>query len=102
MGAQGVGPTTSPLAPTTTSRPTSETTDSTDSGPSSIYGGTLVVGLADGGVPRSLNPFLEGADSRVLDMLIPALFAQGYDIDPETGSRVPNALVASLRSKRGR
>ena len=94
VGAQGVSPTTSAPAPTTTSQPATETTGVTNSAPSSVYGGTLVVGVADGGAPRSLNPFLEGADSRVLDMLIPALFAQGYDIDPETDTRVPDAFVA--------
>jgi len=93
-GAQGVGPATSLLAPTTSSLPTTEPTEGTGSVPSSAYGGTLVVGIADGGAPRSLNPFLEGSDTRVLDMLIPALFAQGYDIDPETGSRIADAFVA--------
>ncbi len=93
-GAQGVGPATSLPIPTTSSSPTPETIVGTDSAPSSVYGGTLVVGIADGGAPRSLNPFLEGADTRVLDMLIPALFAQGYDIDPETGSRVGDAFAA--------
>jgi len=93
VGAQGVGPATSLPVPTTSSVPTAETIEDTTSIPSSVYGGILVVGIADGGAPRTLNPFLEGSDTRVLDMLIPALFAQGYEIDPATGARTADAFV---------
>jgi ABC-type transport system substrate-binding protein len=60
----------------------------------SAYGGTVVVGVADGGAPRGLNPFIEGPDSAVLDLIAPAVFAQGYDTDPVTGERLPDALAA--------
>jgi ABC-type transport system substrate-binding protein len=88
-GANGVVPeATVPttVAPTTTIVPTDA--------PASAYGGTVVVGIADGGAPRGLNPFLEGPDSPVLDLLVPALFAQGFDTDPVTGRRLADALEA--------
>lgn len=60
----------------------------------SAYGGTLVVGVAGMGSLRSLNPLLEGPDSELLGLLTPALFAQGFDRDPATGSPVPNVIEA--------
>jgi ABC-type transport system substrate-binding protein len=53
---------------------------------------TVVVGIAGHAAPRTLNPFLEGPDVAVLDLLAPALFAQGYRIDPETLAPVPVVL----------
>jgi len=53
----------------------------------------VVVGFADGGAPRSLNPFIESFDAPVLDMLAPALFAQAYDVNPQTGERIPDTFA---------
>jgi len=40
-----------------------------------------------------LNPFLDGPDTAVLDLLAPALFATGYDIDPVTMDAIPDVLA---------
>jgi ABC-type transport system substrate-binding protein len=74
---------------TSTSRPTTTTTT-----PASPGGGTVVVGIGEDAAPRTLNPFLDGPDTSVLDLLSPALFARGYDIDPTTFELVPNVLAA--------
>ena len=52
----------------------------------------VVVGIVGHPAPRTLNPLLEGPDVAVLDLLAPALFAQGYRIDPETLEPVPVVL----------
>ncbi|MBU1226929.1 MAG: hypothetical protein KJ698_06950 [Actinobacteria bacterium] len=52
----------------------------------------LVVGVGDHAAPRTLNPFLDGPDTAVLDLLAPAFFATGYDIDPATRQPVPDVL----------
>lgn len=82
--------------PPTESTPVSTTgaVTATTAAPRSVYGGTLVVGVADGGAPRTLNPLLESPDAAVLDMLAPALFAQAYDVEPSSGARVPDVFVA--------
>lgn len=90
-GADGVRPAVE--STTTTSTEGAASTSSTEPLPS-IYGGTVVVGLADGGAPRTLNPFLEGPDAAVLDLIGPAMFAQGFDRDPSSGDRLPDAFVA--------
>lgn len=88
-GAAGVQPAASqPTAPVVANP---ETTTGTII--SSLYGGTVVVGLADEASPRSLNPLIEGPDAQVLDLLAPALFPRGYSFDPATGGRVPDALT---------
>ncbi len=92
VGAQGVEPAPPTTGAATTIGSVGDPVTSTTAR-SSAYGGTLVVGIADGGAPRTLNPFLEGTDAAVLDLLAPALFVQGYDVDPETGSRIPDAFV---------
>jgi len=52
----------------------------------------VVVGIGDHGAPRTLNPFLDGPDTAILDLMAPAVFATGYDIDPETRQPVPDVL----------
>ena len=51
-----------------------------------------MVGVGDYGAPRTLNPFLDGPDTAILDLIAPAVFATGYDIDPETRQPVPDVL----------
>lgn len=87
-GSSGVTPGEQTTVPTTTT----STTSATVSTPVSAYGGTVVVGVADGGSPRGLNPFLESPDTGVLELIGPAVFAQAFDTDPITGLRVPDAL----------
>jgi ABC-type transport system substrate-binding protein len=91
-GSEGIAP--GDVIRTSTTSATSTTSSGATVAPQSIYGGTVVVGVADGGSPRGLNPFLEGPDSPVLDLLVPAVFAQGFDTDPVTGERIPDALAA--------
>lgn len=87
--APGIRP--DPAAATTsTPAPTSTATSVV----ASAYGGTVVVAVGDGGSPRSLNPFLDGPDTAVLDLIGPAVFARGYDIDPITMELVPNVLAS--------
>ena len=90
--SQGVAPV--ETAPTTVAETTTTSTSIVPTSQGSPYGGTVVLGIADGGSPRGLNPFLEGPDSPVLDLIGPAVFAQGYDTDPVTGERIPDALAA--------
>ena len=90
-GARGVSPTEQSIPATTAA--TDVVPGTTAVVHQSAYGGTVVVGFADGGAPRSLNPFIESPDAPVLDMLAPALFAQAYDVDPQTGGRVPDAFA---------
>lgn len=97
-GPRGIAPSGTAATPATAM--TTTTAASTDVA-ASVYGGTVVVGVADGGSPRGLNPFLEGPDSGVLDLIAPAVFAQGYDTDPVTGIRVPDALVATPSMEAG-
>ncbi|OFW66692.1 MAG: hypothetical protein A2Z12_08715 [Actinobacteria bacterium RBG_16_68_21] len=78
---------------TTTSSSVPASTPTTTLAPSA-YGGTVVVAVGDGGAPRSLNPFLDGPDTAVLDLIAPAVFARGYDIDPDTMALIPDVLTA--------
>lgn len=96
-GKAGVAPVTESVAPTSTSVPAATSTTATPS----AYGGTVVVGIADGGAPRTLNPFLEGPDAAVLDLVAPALFAQAFDIDPEGRTRVPDAVTGVPSQEEG-
>ena len=81
-------PTTAPLTvPTTTATPTTAQT-------ASVYGGEAVVGLAGHGSPRSLNPLLDGPDATLLDLIAPAVFATGWEVDPVTGDPVGDVLEA--------
>lgn len=89
-GSRGVAPADGVTVPPSTT----STTVASVTTPVSAYGGTVVVGVADGGSPRGLNPFLESPDTGVLDLIAPAVFAQAYDIDPVTGERIPDALEA--------
>ncbi|MCB2224254.1 MAG: hypothetical protein KQH83_08785 [Actinobacteria bacterium] len=72
-----------PTTTTTTTAPAGSTPGPTE----------LVVGIADHGAPRTLNPFLDGPDTGVLDLLGPAVLATGYDIDPATNEPVPDVLA---------
>ncbi|HSG78334.1 MAG TPA: hypothetical protein VLD62_02045, partial [Acidimicrobiia bacterium] len=53
----------------------------------------IVIGVAAGGAPRTLNPLLDGPDVGVLDLLAPAIFAMGHDIDPVTFAPIPDVLA---------
>ncbi|MBI5157134.1 MAG: hypothetical protein HZA58_03870 [Acidimicrobiia bacterium] len=79
--------TTTPATTTTIAEPTTTTEPSP-------YGGTAVIGVGDGSSPRTLNPFLEGPDLALLDLMSPALFARGWVADPVTGVPVPVVLDA--------
>ncbi len=76
-------------ATTSTLPPTTSTTTTT---PPSRYGGTVVVGVGDAGSPRTLNPFLDGPDAAVLDLIGPAIFARGWIAHPVTGLPVADVL----------
>ncbi len=89
-GTRGVDP--DPAAGVTTTAPPSTTT--TTAQPPSRYGGTVVIGIADLGSPRTLNPLLDGPDTAVLDLIGPAVFARGYDVEPTTRAIVPDVLAA--------
>jgi len=80
---------TSSTLPASTTLPASSTTTEP-----SRYGGTAVVGVGEGASPRTLNPFLEGPDLAVLDLVGPALFARGWIADPATGA--PQAEVLEV------
>lgn len=80
------------IATTTPSPPPTSVVEPTTTTEPSPYGGTALIGLGDGSSPRTLNPFLEGPDLAVLDLLGPALFARGWIADPETGAAVPSVL----------
>ncbi|MFH1104530.1 MAG: ABC transporter substrate-binding protein [Actinomycetota bacterium] len=88
--ATGAGVAPDPSSATTSTSPPVTITSTT--APVSAYGGTVVVGVGEGGSPRTLNPFLDGADTAVLDLIAPAVFAKGYDVDPVTMGLVPNVL----------
>ena len=81
-------------ATTSTLPPTTSTTTTT---PPSRYGGTVVVGVGDAGSPRTLNPFLDGPDAAVLDLIGPAIFARGWIAHPVTDCRLPTSLRAFRR-----
>jgi len=53
----------------------------------------VAVGVGSHAAPRTLNPFLDGPDTAILDLIGPAFFAAGYDIDPETRQPVPDVLA---------
>lgn len=72
---------TTTIPPTTTTAP-------------SLYGGTAVIGVGEGASPRTLNPFLDGPDLAVLDLIGPAMFARGWIADPDTGREIPEILEA--------
>ncbi len=86
--------TTTTIAATTTLPDTTTTTEP------SPYGGTVVIGVGEGSSPRTLNPFLEGPDLAVLDLICPAVCARGWIADPATGDAVPVVLeeMPSLRN----
>lgn len=86
----GVRPETGGATTSTTAPPTTTTTTTLPS----AYGGTAVIGLGQGGSPRTLNPFLDGPDLAVLDEISPAIAARGWIADPETGEPVPEILEA--------
>jgi peptide/nickel transport system substrate-binding protein len=90
-GAQGVVPETAELPVPTVP---GDVTSGTQPTPTSAYGGTVVVGFADVGAPRSLNPLLESPDATVLGLLAPAVFAHGFDVDPASGAYLPDAFTA--------
>jgi len=77
----GVGP--DPGAATSSTPPPTTTTTTTTT--PSRYGGTAVIGIGDAGSPRTLNPFLDGPDVAVLEIIGPAVFARGWIADPVTG-----------------
>ena len=84
--APGVNPSSTTLPETTTTFEPGEVVE--PDGPSRV-----VVGIGDHGAPRTLNPFLDGPDTAVLDLMAPAVFATGYDIDPDTRQPVPDVLL---------
>ena len=79
-----------PQSATTSTEPPTTTTRATTI--PSRYGGTVVVGVGDAGSPRTLNPFLDGPDAGVLDLIGPALFARGWIADAQTGLPVAEVL----------
>lgn len=85
----GIRPGPDAATATTSSAPTTTTTLAPEPD-----GGTVVIGLDEGGSPRTLNPFLEGPDLAVLDTISPAIAARGWIADPVTGAPIPEALVA--------
>jgi len=86
----GVGP--DPGAATSSTPPPTTTTTTTTT--PSRYGGTAVIGIGDAGSPRTLNPFLDGPDVAVLEIIGPAVFARGWIADPVTGLGVAEVLEA--------
>ena len=88
--ASGIRP--DPEAATTSTSVAPATTSTTV--PVSDYGGTVVIGVGGGGSPRTLNPFLDGPDTAVLDLIAPAVFAKGYDVGQGAMTLVPNVLEA--------
>ena len=76
--------TTTTIAVTTTTEPDVPTP----------YGDDVIVGIGTREAPRSLNPFLDGSDTGVLDLIAPAVHATGYDIDPDTFELIPDVLEA--------
>lgn len=80
------------VTPSTTTAPTTTSTVAAGA-EAERRGGQAVVGIGDYGAPRTLNPFLDGPDTAVLDLLAPSLFATGYDIDPATMDAIPDVLA---------
>ncbi|MCJ7724998.1 MAG: ABC transporter substrate-binding protein [Acidimicrobiia bacterium] len=91
MAAWSCAPAPGVVPSTTTAPETTTTTIAGDSGQAPGPSG-VVVGIGDHGAPRTLNPFLDGPDTAILDLMAPAVFATGYDIDPETRQPVPDVL----------
>ena len=91
MAACAPGDGVRPQADAATTSTAGRTTTTTTT-PPSAYGGTVVIAVGEGGSPRTLNPFLDGPDTAVLDLIGPAVFARGYDVDPATLQVVPNVL----------
>jgi ABC-type transport system substrate-binding protein len=78
------------IAPSADSAATTQpsTTEASVAGESEI-----VIGVAAAGAPRTLNPLLDSPDVSVLEIIAPAVFAAGHDLDPETYLAIPDVLA---------